>query len=369
MIPLLSFAIALTIPIVFLFFLRKFDLHRTAKFQRNVITLACGIAAYWLAAQINPLMVRAGWVTWDQVTRITAPIIEELLKSLILLYLVNRADFNYVVDGALYGFGAGIGFAIIENVEYVNANLEFALVVALARVFSTNLMHAAGSGVIGTVLAFHRGAKAKRRGMLVILGGYVFAIVFHAAFNTMVTAGTYLAFAIGYGVLGAVLIFYFIRRGMGAQKQWVGEQLGEQDRVTKEETRAVTGIENMVETLLTPFKDRFGGEKIALVRELLYKQAEIGIKRRLLESTPSPAKHKELEGIIKSLAKEMEGLRRQIGMYPMMFVREVYLGQDFQVWERIQARIAESSTGQKGGGLFDRVADRIKEKSNRKDQA
>lgn len=369
MMLLAALVIALTIPVGFLFFLRRFDLHKTAKFQRNVVTLACGIAAYWLAAQINPAMVRAGWVTWDQVIRMTAPFVEEILKSLILVYLVTRADFNYVVDGALYGFGAGIGFAIVENIEYVNGNAELALIVALARVFSTNLMHATGSGLIGTALAFHRGEQAKQRALWVVMGGYAVAIIFHAVFNTMVNAGTYLVFAIGYGVLGAVLIWYVIRRGMSAQKQWVGERLGEQDRVTKEETRAVTGIEKMVETLLAPFKERFGDEKASLVRELLHKQAEIGIKRKLLESTPSPSKHKELEGIIQSLAKDMEGLRRQIGMYPMMFVRVVYLGQDFQVWERIQARIAESSTGQKGGGLFDRVNDRIKEKSNERDQA
>jgi len=369
MILVIAIAIALVIPFVFLLFLRKFDLHKTAKFHHNIITLGCGIVAYLLVAQINPAMVNAGWVTWDQVIRFTAPVIEEILKSLILLYLVSRANFNYVVDGALYGFGAGIGFAIIENVEYVNANIEIALIVALLRVFSTNLMHAAGSGLIGTALAYYRGETIKRRGIWVVIGGYAVAIIFHAVFNTMVNAGTFLAFAIGYGVLGAVLIWYVIRRGMSAQKQWVGEKLGEEDRVTKEETRAVTGIEKMVETLLTPFKERFGDEKVSLVRALLYKQAEIGIKRKLLESTPSPAKHKELEDIIQSLAKDMEELRKQIGMYPMMFVREVYLGQDFRVWDKIQARIAESSTGQKGGGLFDRVTDRIKEKSKEKDQA
>ncbi|MBK9207159.1 MAG: PrsW family intramembrane metalloprotease [Anaerolineales bacterium] len=39
---------------------------------------------------------------------VTAPILEEILKSLILIYLVKRAEFNYVVDGAIYGFGAGL---------------------------------------------------------------------------------------------------------------------------------------------------------------------------------------------------------------------------------------------------------------------
>ncbi len=368
MIVIIAIVIAFAIPIGFLFFLRVFDLHKTAKFGHNIGALTCGVVAYLLAAQINPAMANAGWVTWDQIRSFTAPVVEEILKSVILLFLVSRADFNYVVDGALFGFGAGIGFAMIENVQYINGNAEIALIVSLARVFSTNLMHATGSGLIGTALAYHRG-DSSRRGKLVIAGGYVLAIVFHAVFNLMVNAGAFLFFAIGYGVLGAGLIWYVIRRGLNTQKEWVSEKLGAQDRVTKEETRAVTGIENMVEKLIEPFRERFGEEKVPLVRDLLYKQAEMGIKRKLVETTPSPTKRVEIEGIIQSLYKDMEGLRSKIGMYPMMFVREVYLSQDYQVWALINTRIIESSTGQKGGGLFDRATTRIKRRTAEKDQS
>ncbi|MBI3167171.1 MAG: PrsW family intramembrane metalloprotease [Chloroflexi bacterium] len=367
MILVVSIVIALTVPVIFLFALRSFDLHKTVKFGRNIVTLVCGVIAYLLAAQINPAIADAGWLEWKQVVRIVAPIVEEILKAAILIYLVNRADFNYVVDGALYGFGAGIGFAIIENVEYVQGNIEFALVVALARVFSTNLMHATSSGLIGTSLAYHRGETNKKRGLLVVLGGYILAMFFHGVFNTMVNAGTFLAFAIIYGVIGAALIWLVIRNGMAAQRGWVGEKLGMEDRVTKEETRAVTSIDKMVETLIEPFQERFGDDKVPLVKELMYKQAEMGIKRKLLDATPSPTKRKEVEEIIQGLYKEMEILRKQIGMYPMMFVREVYLGQDSRVWDRLQTRIAETSTGQKGGGLWDMATNKIKQSKSQEE--
>lgn len=359
--------IALIVPVIFLFALRSFDLHKTAKFGKNIATLICGIIAYLLAAQINPAVANTGWLEWTQVVRIVAPIVEEILKAFILIYLVNRADFNYVVDGAIYGFGAGIGFAIIENVEYVQGNIEFALVIALARVFSTNLMHATSSGLIGTALAFHRGSTNKKRGLLVIFGGYILAMFFHGIFNTMVNAGTFLAFAIIYGVVGAGLIWFAIRHGMDAQKDWVGEKLGMEDRVTKEETRAVISIDKMVETLIEPFRERFGDEKVPLVKELMYKQAEMGIKRKLLDATPSPTKRVEVETIIKNLSVEMEVLRKQIGMYPMMFVREVYLVQDIRLWDRLQTRIAETSTGQKGGGLWDMATNKIKQSKSQEE--
>lgn len=367
MILVVSIAIAMIVPVIFLFALRSFDLHKTVKFGRNLITLACGVVAYLLAAQINPAIADAGWLEWRQVVRFVAPIVEEILKSLILVYLVTRADFNYVVDGALYGFGAGIGFAIIENVEYVQGNIEFALVIALARVFSTNLMHATSSGLIGTSLAFHRGSQNKKRGLLVVIGGYLLAIFFHGVFNTMVNAGAFLAFAIIYGVVGAILIWFVIRHGMDAQKGWVGEKLGMEDRVTKEETRAVTSIDKMVETLIEPFQERFGDEKVPLVKELMYKQAEMGIKRKLLDATPSPTKRKEVEEIILGLYKEMEVLRKEIGMYQMMFVREVYLGQEIRLWDRLDSLIAASGKGQKGGGLWDLTTAKIKQSKSQEE--
>ncbi|MCB0118099.1 MAG: PrsW family intramembrane metalloprotease [Anaerolineales bacterium] len=364
-----SISISLIVPIIFLFVLQTFDLLKTVKFRNNILTLIWGAAAYYLAAQINPLFVKLGLLEWDQVVRYVAPVVEELLKSLILIYLATRPEFNYVVDGALYGFGAGIGFAIIENVEYVRGNIAFALFVALARVFSTNLMHATSSGLIGTALAFNRGEKNKLRGGFVILGGYLLAIFFHGAFNTMVNAGVFLPFAIGYGVFGVALIWYVIRRGMAAQKDWVSETLGDQDRVTKEETRAITGIDKIVETLILPFRERFGNEKVPLVKELMYKQAEMGIKRKLLDATPSPTKQKEVENIIQTLYKEMEELRRQIGLYPMMFVREVYLGQDINAWDVLGTRIAETGTGQRGGGLWDAATARIKQSKSQEDKS
>lgn len=363
----IAIGVAFIVPILFLFFLRRFDLYSTGKYAFNFVTIVCGIIAYAIAAQINPAMVNAGWLTWDQVIRISAPIVEEILKALILIYLVQRADFNYVVDGALYGFGAGIGFAIIENYEYVTHHPEIALILAVERVFSTNLVHATASGLIGTALAYRRG-DSSWRGWLVIAFGYVFAMGIHMVFNTMASAGVFLFVVIIFGLTGMALIWFVIRRGMQTQKQWVGEKLGMEDRVTKAETKAVTGIEKIIDDLLKPFEDRFGNEKVPVVRELLYKQAEIGIKRKLMESTPSPTKRKEVEEIVLRLGKEMELLRSQIGMYPMMFVRTVYLEQDVKVWDTINARVTESSTGQKGGGLWDRVNERVKQSPSQEDK-
>ena len=360
MVVAFALLIAFAVPVLFLWILRRYDLYQTGKSTFNIVTLVAGFFAYLLAAQINPAILNIGLVdSWNEIVRFWAPIVEEILKSLIIIYLVNRADFNYIVDGAIYGFGVGIGFAVIENVQYMNNNLEIAFLVAIARVFSTNFVHATGSGIIGIALANQRDDKSKRA-PLIILAGYIFAIFFHALFNSMVSEGVAILVAIIYGVIGVGLIYVIILRGMKIQKQWVTEKLDMTDRVTQQETQVVSNIEKINEVLL-PIEKRFGTEKANLVRSLIYKQAEIGIKRNLLGKDTSEVRKAEINKIIAELGDDINKLRNQIGVYCMMMVREVYAGMDTQVFNLLNARIASAGTGQKGGGIWDRVTEKVKD--------
>lgn len=367
MVLYVALGIAFLIPLGFLYFINKRDLFDTGKFYFVIVSMMWGVMAYLLAARTNPYIIDAGWATREQVIRIAGPILEELLKSLILIYLVQRAYFNYVVDGAVYGFGAGIGFAIIENYEYIVGNPEIAIVVAVARVFSTNLIHAAGSGVIGVVLSVRRAEKSAIKGWLWVLFGYLFSMSFHMIFNTVVSAGVAVVFAIVFGGTGVSLIYLAIRRGLNIQKEFISEKLGELNRVTKNEVKALNKIEEL-DKLLKPLALQFGEEKAEKVKTMLSRQAEIGIKTKLLDTTPSESKKREMTNIINNLHTEMEMLRDQIGPYCMLFVRQVYLSQDMNLWGAINDRIVESSTGQKGGGLWDRATSRVQSSKSEEDE-
>ncbi len=183
----------------------------------------------------------------------------------------------------------------------------------------------------------------------------------------MVSLGALLAFAFLFGAIGAAMIWYIIRRGLSVQKLWVAEKLGIADRATKEEMKVVSNIDTINE-ILSPVEKRFGAQKASLVRNLIYKQAEIGIKRKLIETTPNKNKKNEINKIIEELVEDTNHLRNQIGSYCMMLVREVYLGQDIQVWNLLNARVAAAGLGQKGGGLWDRVNTRMKDPQNPREE-
>jgi RsiW-degrading membrane proteinase PrsW (M82 family) len=358
MVAALALIVAWLIPLAFLYGVRALDLYRTGKFQYNIYTILWGLIAYGLAVLINSSLRSSGAISELQIVRVVAPIVEELLKAAILVYLVRRPDFNYVVDGAIYGFGAGIGFAIVENTEYVLGQPALALTLALSRVFSTNLIHATGSGLVGSALAQARDDRSLR-GALTIVGGLVLAIGVHIGFNTMVSAGTFLIFAVLAGLLGAGFIVITIRLGLQVQKGWIDEKLGAGDRVTRGEAQVVRRLQSL-DQVLAPLVERFGAEKAATVERFLVLQAQIGIKRKMQERTQDEKTRRSIDTEIASLRLEMDQARKRAGTYCMLFVRGIFPEDQSPVWGLIQERVNAASTGQAGGGLWDLAANRIK---------
>lgn len=358
---ILGLLLAFTIPLLFLVIIHQFDFYQTGQFRTILLSLVWGVVAYFLAVLSNRFIVNAGLANWDTVVRFTAPISEEILKALFLTYLLGRSHFTYSVDGAVYGFASGIGFAVIENYEYVSGTSEIALAVALQRVFSTNLIHASSSSIIGIALGVFRLEKARTR-WPILLSGLALAIGQHMLFNNMISRGTYLIVAVGAGLLGAAFIFYAMRRGVRTARNWIKEKLGMADRVTRGEAALVDRLESADE-ILAPITDRFGPEMASNVERLLFLQARLGIKRKTLDSFhQNEHMHRAVEAEMANMRSQMEAYRRAIGAYVMLFVRGAYTEEVISVWDQMHHKIKERSaatSGQKGGGLWSTLDDRL----------
>jgi RsiW-degrading membrane proteinase PrsW (M82 family) len=358
----LALAIAYIVPFSFLAVILWWDLYGTSKVRIVFLSLIWGLLARILAILFTNEL--AGF--WGdslryefRVATIT-PFVEEFLKALILILIVARADFNYVVDGAVYGFSVGVGFAISENFTYIMSGPEQSTYIAIARVLSVNLIHATGTSIIGSTLAFRRGNASKLSWLVVVLG-FIISVGFHMTYNLSMSSYHFL-FASAFGGIGLGFIWYIIHLGLNAQKRWVIEKLSE----FKNEfpSGAFENIEEIEDQLYMPIKERFGTEKVQLIKRIISKQVELGIKRKLLETIPQEERGKrEVMIAIDDLKKEVDVLRPQIGVYCMMMVRGVYMDVDVKVWDQINARIAEKKDPE-AGGLWDRVNAQIAEKKD-----
>jgi RsiW-degrading membrane proteinase PrsW (M82 family) len=363
----IALVIATAIPLVFLYIVYTQDLYRTGAFYYVIFCFIWGGIAYELAAQINPASVNFKLISFDNMLRFSAPIVEEILKGTILLYLIRRANFNYFVDGAIYGFAIGIGFAIFENYEYVLSRPDAALMLAIGRVLSTNLVHATGSATIGIGLGIARFDRSSRR-LLILFSSLAMAIGLHMAFNNLVTrvnSNLQLLYAAGIGFAGAAFIVTIIHRGLREEKSWIEEKLGATDRVTIGETAIVNRLRD-VQDILSPVAQRFGPQKADEIEKFLTIQAQLGIKRKILEKVQAQDGNSSetLEAEIEQLRTRMDEARRSVGAYCMLYLRNIFPEDTSPLWGRLQTIVQErvaSGTPSDGPSLWSSLNDRIKQ--------
>ena len=326
---------AILLPLLFLYIIYALDLYASGRFRTVALCFVWGLIAFGLALGLNTIIkdhLLVSRLRLDPAHAFTltvvlvAPIVEEILKSLILIYLARRPDFAYFVDGAIYGFAAGIGFSVLENLWYMTQPQASGqgIMLVVSRSFSTCLMHGSSSALVGVSVGRFRYGHGGARLLSTILG-WAAAIVLHSTFNRIVrfwSGPTLLLGVIGLGLGGVILIALFIRWGLAEEKRWIEETLGAGLGVTGGEKALVLEMNNL-EVLLRPVRQNFGKEKASLVEQFLLKQAQLGIKQKSREMIDSPQLQEQMRVQMDDLQTEIDQLRRQVGVYCMTYVRSI----------------------------------------------
>ena len=118
---------------------------------------------------------------------------EETLKfAAIYFYIRTKTDFDESMDAIVYGTLISLGFATLENFQYVyNAgNPDF---IAILRSFTAIPLHAC----CGIIMGYYFGLYIfKERDKLNLIKSLFFAIAFHASYNYFATRNILLMFVV-----------------------------------------------------------------------------------------------------------------------------------------------------------------------------
>jgi hypothetical protein len=215
--------------------------------------------------------------------------------------------------------------------------------------------------VIGMALGIFRLGTSRLR-WLVAIGGVLVAIGQHMIFNIMGTKIPSIVATLP-GFLGLFFIYAVMQRGKKQAQGWIKERLGMDNRVTRGEVTLVDHLADQ-EDPLYPVVERFGAETTSQMEKLLYLQAHIGIKSKALDGLRgNDTIYKAVEAEINEMRTKMKKIQSEIGIYPMLFIRGLFTDEMASVWEQMQSKIEEQSAatdGQKGGGLWSSLEERIK---------
>lgn len=204
--------------LVFLFVLVYMDSYKLVRLRTVLAVIALGgltaVAAYYL----NPLAMEFLDLEFQPYSRFFAPILEESLKALVIVFLFRTSRIGFLVDAAIMGFAVGAGFALVENFHYLQYGSGTHIGVWLVRGFGTAIMHGGASaifGIFGQVMT----ERSMRINPLRFMPGLMVACVLHSIYNhfpfspVLSAVGTLLA-------LPPILALVF-RRSANAMHRWL----------------------------------------------------------------------------------------------------------------------------------------------------
>lgn len=132
-------------------------------------------------------------------TMIVAPIVEETLKALGVLFMSGHHEYNDTLTGLLLGFTTGAGFAFVENWFYFSAKanpfdlgLSGWVALILYRSFFNTLAHGCFTATVSTLIGYLRGmGRFRRLARLAFAPGIFLAAAIHVIFNLSAIADSF----------------------------------------------------------------------------------------------------------------------------------------------------------------------------------
>jgi RsiW-degrading membrane proteinase PrsW (M82 family) len=337
-----SILVASVIPLLFLYLIKWLNFFETHRVRLVVLALAWGAVSLWLSYVVDHsirMALDAGDLGKQIVSTHYAPFVEEIFKSLILLYLVRRGDTTFFVDGAVYGFAAGIGFAIPENMLYLSrVDLATGEIVGTVRAFVSSVMHGSTTAIVGMALAgFPMGGLNKHP--LAAWGiGLTIAISAHMAYNN--TAFHHFVFGQTGVVVLAVLAFaalllvgIAILWGLRREQRLLRKSIG-MSGMSKGEAMLVERLED-IDDLLAPVEERFGELKREQVADALRLGAQLAMKQEQIRSTRDEELRTELAAQVTQLKRELRQQRHEVGMYVMSYARSILPKTTWSLWAHL----------------------------------
>ena len=180
---ILLYALVGLLPIVSLLAaLLYFDSYKLVKPRAVIAVIGCGVVVAGVSLVANIYALDVSKIDFTTFTRYVSPVIEELLKGLVIVALIRFDRIGFLVDAAIFGFAVGTGFAVVENLFYLNQVPDAGLGTWVVRGFGTAIMHG-GATAIFAMMALAFEDSEQPAGLRAFLPGFAAAIVLHSAFN------------------------------------------------------------------------------------------------------------------------------------------------------------------------------------------
>lgn len=325
----MQYIIGLTPVVAFLLALKSLDSFKLVRLKTIIAALVVGFFIAILCYIINRHLVQMHFWSIGSFSRYGAPVVEEVLKALFVLYLLVSKRIGFLVDAAIVGFAVGAGFAIIENIYYIRFIPDASVLSHVVRGFGTAVMHGGSTALFGIVTKNYYERYGKRAGMFFI-AGLVLPIVIHSLFNhffisPMVTA---LIIIVCLPLL-MVTVFWQSERSL---REWLGMGF-DIDAELLQMINSGTISQSPVGKYILSMKNSFSGEVLADMLCMLRIHVELSIKAKGLLLMKSEGFEPPPDPELVERFEELKYLEKSIGKTGMLAVHPLLRWSSRDLWQ------------------------------------
>jgi len=293
------------------------DSYKLVGIRRVLGVIAAGCAAAGLSYLVDSALLDALQVDFLTFARYVSPLPEESLKALVIVLLFRLHRVGFLVDAAIYGFAAGAGFALAENLFFLRVMADPAYGVWIVRGFGTAIMHG-GATAMFAVAGRALMSRRKDLGVVALLPGLLIAYVTHSLFNHFFFSP--LMTTVGVLVLLPLTLAAVFRQSEKAVEEWL--DIGfDADTELLELINSGRFSESPVGRYLLSLTERFDGPVVADLLCYLRLHVELALRAKGLlmmresgfRNTPGTETRAKLQ--------EMKYLEDSIGMTGVLAIR------------------------------------------------
>lgn len=217
--------IALAPPLLILYYFIKSD--KFIEPTKLILkTFFIGIFLCLPAGELNYYLIWLPEANTGQDLSFLAGVTEESLKfAALYLYIRKKTDFNEPMDAIVYGTLISLGFASLENLQYIfsgESNSE-SYIIGFIRAFTAIPMHAICGVIMGYYFAYHIFLEKK----FALLKAIFVPMIFHSTYNFL--AGMSLPIMI-------IFLIFMIRYGLTMHREFVSMQ---KNKLFEEEIKTI----------------------------------------------------------------------------------------------------------------------------------
>ena len=327
----MAVALAVSVLPVFLFLgaLVLLDSYKLITLRAILLAVAAGAAAALAGYAVNVSLRPALELDITRYSMYVAPLVEELLKAMYVVWLLRRNKVGFVVDAAIYGFAVGTGFAFLENIYYLPVHPNPTIWTWIVRGFGTALMHGGTTAILAMISRTVQNRAPKFR-VSRMLPGLAAAVVLHSLYNQFLVAPL-LATALIVLVFPYIMMFLFTR-SESETRSWLGTGF-DTDQELLRVMRAGQVSDTPVGIFLKGLRTSYPPEVIVDMMCLLRLRAELGIRAKgilLMREAGFEAEH---DPSLRAKLEEVRYLEHSIGRSGMRALKPFVHTSTQDLWQ------------------------------------